>query len=192
MRKLLSVLLLLPVLAFAKGGPDYFAPASFSKKKRDLDSLAFNINYDPFESVLSLIPSSSIFYTGLFGYYILDKNEDETPKLSLQVAMPIVSAGNFGNTIRGAIGAPAYVDEYYAQQEEQLHRLHRRDPLSGRAEICRARPGCGNGRQRGRSADGRRREHGAAGLQGHHRAGAVRGCRDHHARSDHPAHHRRI
>lgn len=76
---------------FAKGGPDYFTPASFSKKKRDLDSLVFNINYDPFESVLSLIPSSSIFYTGLFGYYILDKNEDETPKLSLQVAMPIVS-----------------------------------------------------------------------------------------------------
>jgi hypothetical protein len=26
----------------------------------------------------------------------------------------------FGNYIRGAIGAPAYVDEYYAQQEEQL------------------------------------------------------------------------
>jgi hypothetical protein len=36
------------------------------------------------------------------------------------IAMPVVSAGNFGNVIRGAIGAPAYVDEYYAQQEEQL------------------------------------------------------------------------
>jgi len=36
------------------------------------------------------------------------------------IAMPVVSAGNFGNVIRGAIGAPGYVDDYYAQQEEQL------------------------------------------------------------------------
>ena len=28
----------------------------------------------------------------------------------------------FGNYIRGALGAPAYVDDYYAQQEEQLQK----------------------------------------------------------------------
>jgi hypothetical protein len=33
------------------------------------------------------------------------------------IAMPVVSAGNFGNVIRGAIGAPAYVDDYYNQMQ---------------------------------------------------------------------------
>ena len=75
---------------FAKGGDDYFKTVDISKKKRDIDSQVFNIRDNDFESVFTVLPSSEINYVGLFGYYTFLKNDDCTPKLSIQLAAPIV------------------------------------------------------------------------------------------------------
>ncbi len=78
------------------------------------------------------------------------------------------------------------------EQDEQLHRFHRRDALP------RCRGLCGEGtrrsgrRKRGRPPDGRRRQHGSRRLPDHHRAGAVRRRGHDDARPDDPADHQRI
>ena len=51
-----------------------------------------------------------------------------------------------------------------AEEEEHVHRFHRRDRIPGQARLRRQGQGVRRGRQRRRPADGRDREHGAAGL----------------------------
>jgi oligopeptidase B len=79
-----------------------------------------------------------------------------------------------------------------AQEEEQLHGLHRRDAVSGGREDRRSEARLRHGRQCGRPADGGNRQHGAQGLQGAGGSRAFRGRGHHHARREHSADHQWI
>jgi oligopeptidase B len=71
--------------------------------------------------------------------------------------------------IRGGqeMGRAWYEDGKLLQQEEHLHRLHRRHRFPGEGRLCDpAGPRGRAGRQRRRPADGRGRQHGAGSVRG--------------------------
>jgi hypothetical protein len=79
---------------FVAGGPDYFSNeadlSSGFRKKRDIDAAVLGITDDQFQSLISLLPSSSVSYIGLFGYYTILRNEEGAPRFSLQCAFPLI------------------------------------------------------------------------------------------------------
>ena len=82
-------------IMFARGGEDYFETypgdsIEILRKKRDIDAQVFNIFDEEFQSIISISPQSTLSYIGFFGYYTLIKNDNETPKISIQIAAPII------------------------------------------------------------------------------------------------------
>jgi hypothetical protein len=78
---------------FVAGGPDYFSKEADLlgfRKKRDIDAAVLGITDDQFQSLISLLPSSTVSYVGLFGYYTILRNDEGAPRFSLQLAFPLI------------------------------------------------------------------------------------------------------
>lgn len=78
------------LLLTATGGPDYFENSAVNKEVRDLDSAILNITDPSFFSISEIFPKSTVSYLGFFTYYNFLFNDDNTPKLSLQLAFPCI------------------------------------------------------------------------------------------------------
>jgi hypothetical protein len=84
------------------GGQDYFLPGPLpyqgqmpvNKVVRDIDALVFHIEDETFLSETFICPKVISKYIGLFGYYAFLLNENNSPRLSLEVALPIISNRN--------------------------------------------------------------------------------------------------
>lgn len=87
------------LLLTVTGGADYFVsgvlPSSSeqptNKAVRDIDAQVLGITDPDFFSIITIEPESIMKYIGVFGYYVFLFNENNTPKLSFEFAMPIIN-----------------------------------------------------------------------------------------------------
>ena len=87
------------LLLTVTGGPDYFIPGPLpasqeqpnNKVVRNIDALVLGITDPDFSSIIELTARSVIKYAGFFGYYVFLFNKNNTPKLSFEIALPIVN-----------------------------------------------------------------------------------------------------
>jgi hypothetical protein len=87
------------LLLTVAGGNDYFLPGPLpyqgdmptNKVVRDIDAAVLDISDPHFFSIINLELKSVTKYVGLFGYYTFMWNENCTPLMSLQCAVPIVN-----------------------------------------------------------------------------------------------------
>jgi hypothetical protein len=88
------------LLLTVTGGPDYFIPGSLSSSVeepnnrvvRDIDALVLGITDPDYFSILNISLESIIKYIGIFGYYVFLFNDNNTPRLSLEIAFPIINS----------------------------------------------------------------------------------------------------
>lgn len=78
------------VLLTTTGGPDYFESTAVNKQVRDIDAAILGITDPQFISITKILPSSTVAYLGCMGYYHFLLNENNTPRLSFQVAFPYI------------------------------------------------------------------------------------------------------
>lgn len=87
------------LLLTVTGGDDYFLPGPLpydgnmptNKVVRDIDAAVLGITDPNFFSIINLEFESITKYVGLFGYYTFMWNEDDSPLMSLQCAVPVMN-----------------------------------------------------------------------------------------------------
>jgi hypothetical protein len=88
------------LLLTVTGGPDYFIPGPLSavvnkpnnRVVRNIDALVLGISDPDYFSMVSIELESIIRYAGVFGYYVFLFNDNNTPKLSLECAFPLINS----------------------------------------------------------------------------------------------------
>lgn len=94
------------LLLTVTGGPDYFITGPMSsvvnkpnnRVVRNIDALVLGISDPDYFSIVSIDLESIVRYVGFFGYYAFLFNDNNTPKLSLECAFPLI------NSIHKSIG----------------------------------------------------------------------------------------